>query len=467
MTTIPAGPGASTRLGEHAVVIGASMAGLLTARVLADHFARVTIFETETPPEQAVPRAGVPQGNHVHALLAGGAKVLARYFPNLHDELIAAGAEYGDAMIMTRMYLGGRWNLPVSSGDFGYVMSRPLLETLVRRQVLTLANVAFRTGSPASGYLTNGDNSRIIGVTLINGEAVPADLVADVRGRASTASEWLKTLGYDAPERTIVGVDVGYVSFQVPARPRAERDWGLIFVTQERVPRDTRAGGLFCIEGGRYLVTAGGFHQDYPPTDWPGFLGFLKSLPRQDIYDEVKDLEPLGAASEYRYAHYLRRHYERLQRFPAGLVVLGDALCSFNPVYGQGMTVAAREAELLDRCLQQCSTGAAALENLAPTFFRGAARIVDAAWDGVTVEDFKYPQTRGQRPRGYGLARWMNDRFFALSGIDPEFAVAFNRVLHLAAEPQSLLKPRWLLKAMLNGRRQAGDFNPRPLGAGS
>ena len=463
--TATAGDGA--RLGRHAVVIGASMAGLLAARVLADHFAHVTIFEADTPPEQAVPRAGVPQGNHVHALLAGGAKVLNRYFPALHEDLVAAGAEYGDSMIFPRMYIGGRWNLPLESGDFGYVMSRPLLEALVRKHTLALANVALRTATSVSGYLTTDDRSAVTGVTLADGEAVNADFVTDVRGRASTAAEWLKNLGYEAPERTLVGVDVGYVSFQVPARPKAERDWGLIFVTQQQIPRDTRAGGLFCIEGGRYLVTAGGFHQDYPPTDWPGFLAFFKSLPQPDIYEEIKGLEPLGPATQYRYAHYLRRHYERLQRFPTGLVLLGDALCSFNPVYGQGMTVAAREAELLDRCLQRCASGAERLENVAPGFFRGAARIIDTAWNGVTVEDFKYPQTRGQRPRRYALARWMNDRFFALSGIDPEFAMAFNRVLHLAAEPESLLKPKWLLRAALNSKRQAADFNPRPLPASS
>lgn len=465
MSTIPAaistGTGVSARLGEHAVVIGASMAGLLTARVLSDHFDRVTIFEADTPPEQAVPRAGVPQGNHIHGLLAGGAAVINKYFPTVHDDLGAAGAEHGDAMLLAHMYIGGRWNLRVDSGDYGYVMSRPLLEAMVRKHSCALGNVQLRVNESVSGYRSSADNSAITGVTLANdNEAVAADFVADVRGRSSTAPEWLKALGYAAPERTTVGIDVGYVTFEVPGRPRTERDWGLLFVTQKNIPEDTRLGGLFCIEGGRYLVTAGGFHKDYAPTDWAGFLDYMRDLPQPHIYREIKNLQPLGEAKEYRYAHYLRRYYERLERFPRSLIVLGDAICSFTPVYGQGMTVAAKEADHLADCLAQCARSGGNLDNLALPFFKGAANIVDVAWNGVTVEDFKYPQTRGARPRGYAIARWMNDKLFALSGVDQEFAIAFNKVLHLVAPPSSILKPKYLLKAMFNGKRQAANYYP-------
>lgn len=152
--------------------------------------------------------------------------------------------------------------------------------------------------------------------------------------------------------------------------------------------------------------------------------------------------------------------HERLERFPRGLIVLGDAMCSLNPVYGQGMTVAAKEVEHFDQCFQQCIRTGGNLDNFALPFFKGAANIVDVAWNGVTVEDFKYPQTRGERPRGYAIARWMNDRFFALSGVDEEFAVAFNKVLHLAAPPSSILKSKCLFKAIFNGKRQAADYYP-------
>lgn len=170
MSAIPTDTRTSARLGEHAVVIGASMAGLLTARVLSDHFDRVTIFEADTPPEQAVPRAGVPQGGQTHALLAGGAAVINKYFPALHDDLVAAGAEHGDSMSIAHLYIGGRWNLRVDSGDYGYVMSRPLLEAMVRKHTCALGNVQLRVNESVSGYLSSADHSAITGVTLAKGK---------------------------------------------------------------------------------------------------------------------------------------------------------------------------------------------------------------------------------------------------------------------------------------------------------
>ncbi len=177
----------------------------------------------------------------------------------------------------------------------------------------------------------------------------------------------------------------------------------------------------------------------------------MKALPYPSIYNEIKDLQPLGEAREYRFAAYLRRHYERLQDFPQRLVVLGDAMCSFNPIYGQGMTVAAKEAEHLDACLRQCLEGGGlnkGLDKVAQPFFKGASKFIDAAWDSTTVEDFRYPQTRGERPRGYGLVKWLNRKFFALSATDEEFSVAFIKVYSLVEPPESLLKPKYLLKAL-------------------
>ena len=434
-------------LGEHAVVIGGSIAGLLTARVLSDYFERVTIFEADTPPKDNVPRKGVPQGNHVHVLLAGGTAVLRKYLPGVHDDLVAAGADYGDPMLKSRLFVGGRWTPRIASGLESYTMSRPLLEGMVRKHTIAIDNIEFRAGNSVSGYISNDSKTAVKGVILEQtGELITADFVADVSGRNSSASKWLEKLGYKPPERSTIGVDMGYVTFEVKEPADNQRDWNMLFTVQENIPRDTRGGGLFCIEGGRYLVTAAGLHKDYPPTEWSDFLAFLKTHPFPDIYEEIKDLEPIGDSKEYRYASYLRRHYERLKRFPEGLIVLGDAMCSINPVYGQGMTVASKEVEHLDSCLRQCLENGST-KTIAQSFFKGAAKFIDAAWDGVSVEDFRYPQTRGERPKGYGLAKWLNSKFFALSGYDHEFSVAFTKVFHLIEPPRSILKPKYLLKA--------------------
>ena len=444
-------------LGKHAIVIGGSIGGCLTARVLSDYFDKVTIFEADTLPDAPVSRKGVPQGKQVHGLLAGGAAVIRKYFPGIHDDLLAAGAEYGDPQITWRMFFGERWSPRVEGGLQSYVMSRPLLEGLVRKHTVAISNVTLRTATSVSAYIHgssqragsigNESNARVSGVTLeSSGESIKADFVADVSGRNSKASDWIKKADFTPPERTTIGVDVSYVTFEVAEPPGKERDWSILITGQQSIPEDTRAGAIFCVEGGRYLVAAIGIHKDYPPTDWSGFKAFLKGLPVAGVYEEIKELEPTGEAREYRFASYLRRHYERLQEFPEGLIVLGDAMSSINPVYGQGMTVAAKEVEHLDACLKQClKTGST--KDIAQPFFKGAATIIDAAWDGITVEDFRYPQTRGDRPKAYGLAKWLNRKFFALSGSDKEFAAAFTKVLSLVEPPETLLKPKFLLKA--------------------
>lgn len=442
-STPPAG-----KLGQHAVVIGGSIAGCLTARVLSDYFSKVTIYDADTPPEDYVPRKGVPQGNHIHTLIPGGAMVIRKYFPDIHDELVAAGADYGDPMLKWRLFMGGGWVPRVASGMRSYMMSRPLLEAMVRKHTLALANIELHVATPVQGVNFNPDNSSVTGVTLESGEVVQADFVADVSGRNSQASKWLKEMGFAPPERSSIGIDVGYTTFVVAEPPGSQRDWNMLYTIQKDIPADTRGGGIFCIEGGRYLVSAQGYHKDYAPVDWQGFLDFFKSHPFPAIYETIKDCQPIGEAKEYRYAAYLRRHYERLSEFPKGFVVLGDAICSLNPVYGQGMTVAAKEVEHLDQCLSQCAETGQLPADFALGFFKGAAKFIDAAWNGVTVEDFRYPQTRGERPKGYGLAKWLNSKFFALSKINEEFSIAFAKVQFLVEPPESILKPKFLLKAL-------------------
>lgn len=436
-------------LGTHAVVIGGSIAGCLTARVLSDYFDKVTIFEADTPPDEAVPRKAVPQGNHIHTLLAGGTAVIRKYFPTIHDDLVAAGADYGDPQIKWRLFSGGAWTQRIPSGLGSYVMSRPLLEATVRKHTLAIPNITLQVATSVSAYTWDESATSVTGVTLeSSGESVKADFVADVSGRNSNASDWIKKEGFTSPERCSIGIDVGYTTFVVAEPPNNQRNWNLLYTIQKEIPADTRGGGIFCIEGGRYLVSAQGYHKDYAPTDWEGFLAYFKSHPFPVIYETIKNCEPIGEATEYRYAAYLRRHYEKLSDFPKGLVVLGDAICSLNPVYGQGMTVAAKEVEHLDQCLQKCASEGHINDKFALEFFKGATKFVDAAWDAITVEDFRYPQTRGQRPRGYAFAKWLNRRFFALSATDKEFSVAFTKVIGLVEPPESMLKPKYLFKAL-------------------
>lgn len=438
-------------IGEHAVVIGGSVAGLLAARVLSDYFSRVTIFEADTVSDQAVPRRRVPQGGHAHTLLAGGSLVMQRLYPGLHEDLIAAGARYGDMITMSHIHGAGRWAPRWSSGIFGYFMSRPLLEAIVRKHTCAIKNVQLRSNESVSGYLGSAGNSTITGVMLEkSSEKVSADFVVDTTGRNSSTPDWLSQLGYETPKKTTIGINVGYTTFELPVSKNADPNRSALYFIPNTAT-ETRGLALFNIEGNRYMVTGAGTHKDYPPTDWPGFLEFAKGFSQPNIYDEIKDLKPLGSARHFRYGESLRHHYEHLRRFPLGLIVLGDAICSFNPSYSQGMTVAAKEAECLAACIQQCLINDGNLNKLAIRFFKNvAADIIDVSWNGVALLDLKNPLATGSKPWGYNFAYWFQLRCFLLSTVDKEFNIAYNKVLHMIEPQKSLLKLRYVLRAIFN-----------------
>jgi 2-polyprenyl-6-methoxyphenol hydroxylase-like FAD-dependent oxidoreductase len=443
-----------TRLGERAVVVGAGMAGLLAARVLTESFDRVTLVERDALRPDPGPRRGVPQSRHPHVLLARGREVLEELFPGLTDELVRYGALAGDLQADGRWYNDGHLLRQHPSGMQALGMTRPLLEDRVRARVVALPTVDLL--SPVSVCELMATDGRACGIRVYRGGAaagVPpgdvlrADLVVDATGRGSHTPAWLESEGFDRPAESTVGVDIRYTTWVLPRRSGdLGGDLGLLIGATVAAPR---FGAAIPVEGDRWTVMAGGYRGEVAPPDPAGFRSFAARLAAPDLADLVADRDPVGGPSSYHFVSSSRRHYERLTRFPAGLLVTGDALSSFNPVYGQGMTVAALEALVLREVLDEGP------RDLARRFFRRVARLIDSPWDIAAGSDLRLPLVPGPRPLRVRLVNAHVARVQAAASVDPVVGRAFLRVANLVDPPGSLLRPTLVARVLAASRRAA------------
>ncbi|MFM0145848.1 FAD-dependent oxidoreductase [Paraburkholderia sp. RL18-085-BIA-A] len=429
---------AMKNLGEHAIVIGASMGGLLAARALSDFYTTVTVLERDAFPAADTPRKGVPQGHHTHGLLSRGSAVLEEFFPGYNREVVAqSGGLLGDAANDVT-WIGHNVTLANGKSDLiGLLASRPVLEGHLRRRLLGLPNVHAIGNCNVLGLASDPTRTSVTGVrTLVEGkleETVDADLVVDATGRGSSSVAWLEELSYQPPANEKVEIGIGYMTRTYRRRP-TDLDGKLGIVVAASAP-NWRNGAMLAQEGDSWIISAGGFLGDDAPDNDQGFLAYLATLPTMEIHDVVARAEPLSGYRRYRYASNLRRRYEKLARFPENYLVFGDAICSFNPVYGQGMTVAALEALTLQQCLRAGSN------DLARRFFRAAAKIVDIPWDIAVGNDLRHPQVKGARPPMRRFINWYIGKLHLAATRDTTLATAFLKVVNLMISPRSLLSP--------------------------
>lgn len=434
---------------NHAVVIGGSMAGLLAARVLADHFERVTIIERDHLPDEPELRGGVPQARHLHALLARGLQILEELFPGITVELDEAGAlplHWGKE---SRALLSSNWSPIFNSSVHTRSLSRQLLEWVVRRQLEKCTNVTFIEQTQADHLLTTPDKTRVTGIaiqsrTTHESQNLDADFVVDASGRGSHAPDWLESLGYGRPQETEVNAFLGY-STRWYKRPSGYKLGMKSIAIQTRPPHNLRGGGFLEVENDQWIVTLVGVNGDYPPTDEAGFLEFARSLAAPDLYDAINDAEPISGVYGYQRTANQLRHYERLERWPENFAVIGDAACAFNPVYGQGMTTGALSALALQKCFQtQNSTD---LAGLGQNFQKQLSKVIQIPWLMATGEDLRYPGTKGDKP---GIAdRFVQkyiDRVIRIMPDYPNIVDAFFQVMNLLQPPTILFRPNIAVK---------------------
>ena len=450
---------------DHAVVIGASMAGLVAARVLADTYERVTVLDRDELPATAEPRRGVPQGRHTHALLARGLEILEELFPGLTDELMAAGAQHGDMQDGFRWCHEGHVMCQVPSGLDGVGVARPLLEGRVRARVTVNDDVTVLARHHVTGLLTDPDGHRVTGVRCVDAtgasgrtRALAADLVVDASGRGSRSPLWLEALGYPTPRTDEVRIGVAYATRTYRRElHHMDGDGGMLIGATVANPRH---GIMLAFEDERWIVGLSGYAGDDPPVDADGFVAFAASLPHRGIHDVIRDATPLDDPVRFRFPASVRHRYEHLSSFPDGYLVFGDAICSVNPVYAQGMTVAAAEALILRDCLRDST------QRLAPRFFRRAAKLIDVPWDMAVGADLRFASVEGPRTRRVRAINAYMARLHVAAATDPVVGRTFLQVANLVTRPEKLLAPTIALRVLRGSRRAAtGVSDPRPLEA--
>jgi 2-polyprenyl-6-methoxyphenol hydroxylase-like FAD-dependent oxidoreductase len=444
-------------VGGHAVVIGASVAGLLAARAVSEAYERVTIVERDELPPPGQGRKAIPQGRHAHVMLASGLRAVEELLPGITEELLDAGARPCRSLREIRLAVSGHPLSRDAPGADVLLASRPLIEGHLRRRVLALRDVEIRERCEAAGLLTTPDRGRVTGVRIRRREGGPeercrADLTVAAAGRSARVPAMLEALGYQRPAEERLAIDLLYVSRRLRLAPGALPGDRIIGIgARPGLPR-----GLMLIEQeDHWIVTASGYGAaHHPPRDEPGYLEFVASVAPPDVLAAIRGAEPLSEIVAHGFPANRRRRYDRLARFPDGLVVAGDAIASFNPLYGQGMSVAALEAIELRRCLRRGE------QRLARRYFRAARKVVGPAWDMAVGGDLALPEIAGDRPWTVRLTNAYVERLLRVAENDPIVAAAFNDVADLLAPPPSILRPGVLWR-VLRGREAERAYEGR------
>ncbi|MCP2341423.1 FAD-dependent monooxygenase [Actinomadura rupiterrae] len=449
-----------------AVVLGAGIGGLLAARVLSEHYGEVVVVDRDELPDGPEHRRFVPQSHHAHGLLGSGRQVMVSLFPGLSAELDAAGAitsGSGDPAMGDRSIFLVRNGTTIRIPAWwtgGFCASRVLIEHSIRERVRAIPNVTLRDRTAAVGLLTSGTRRRVTGVRTEDGE-VGADLVVDASGRNSALPEWLERIGYRPPEESVVHSDVRYASLVTEPDPSFDPEW-LIILGAQATSGSSVGGVVLRIENGLLHMSFGTTGQGTPiPSDIGELRAFADRMTAPVTAEALRHSTPLGPVRKYHVRRNVRRYYDRMSEMPAGLVALGDAASASNPIYGQGMSVAALSASRLGRLLAE--EGGARR----PGFERRAARAIAAtsveAWRLALGEDLRYGcRTQGVRtPWTARFDAGYRNRLERAAALDPEVASAFNDVLNLHRPLSSLGSPRVVRRVL----RPLRDRNPGPLSA--
>ncbi len=449
---------------RRAVVIGAGIGGLTAAAALAKHFSRVTVLERDSLPSQPTHRVGVPQGKHVHGLLCGGLHALNRLFPGFDIALAAEGAIPIRVGLDARLEQPGYDPFPQRDlGWIGYSMSRPLLEHVVRQFVERIDRVEIRTSCHVREITGASDGGTASGVRLHahrgQEESLPADLVVDASSRGALTLDFLKSSAYALPEESDIAVDIRYTCAVFELRIDERRDWQVLQTRPD--PGVGRRAIMFPLEGGRHWILGlGGVNGDSAPNDRAGFTEYARTLRTPTAYNAIRDAELQGEIVRFAFPKSFRRHFERMRAFPRGLLPIADAICRINPSFGQGMSVAAKEALLLHDVIDDLADRDDPIADLAPTFFGTLDTVLGDPWK-VSANDYAYPHLKEARPGDFAEKMKFQAALNRLAAVDPAVHKLMMEVAHLM-KPSSVYRERGVAERIAAEIRNAQPSGETP-----
>jgi 2-polyprenyl-6-methoxyphenol hydroxylase-like FAD-dependent oxidoreductase len=448
--------------GTRAVVLGGSIAGLFTARVLAEVYQEVLIVDRDRLVGVEGHRRGRPQGRHINAMLCKGRLVMEELLPGITDELIADSCPSGDMCDNVRWYFNGKRAVRRDVGLLALPATAPLMERHIRERVGALPRVSFAERREVLALTTTADRTRVTGVRLRNlvdetDETIAAALVVDATGRGSRVPVWLEELGYPKVREERIKIGLGYTTqhYRLTADPYGT-DLAIIPVASPELPR----GAIFTkTDHGHVELTAYGILDDHPPTDQAGFYEFVKTLGCDgDIYRALQHAEPIDEPVAYRYPTTQRRYYEELDRFPEGLLLTGDAITSFNPVYGQGMTVAALAAQVMRKYLSPGRSPQAR------RFFADLAKnVIDPPWEMTNTVDLSFAGVQGRRTFKVKMGQAYLKLVQTATTRDSKVTAAYMRTAGMVDRPEALMRPQMIARVLKSSWRGPANPGPRPV----
>ncbi|QYD71611.1 FAD-dependent monooxygenase [Paraburkholderia edwinii] len=430
-------------IGKRAVVIGAGVGGLAAAQALVGSFEQIVLIERDVLPTQADARAGVPQGRHPHGLLPGCVEALDTLFDGFSTKLCDAGAkvsDFGQKLLLEFSAQAApperRLGIPVIK------CSRGLIEWVARRELQPQKSIAILDGRRVTGMVATPDGNAVAAVRYETQagaqETIAADLVIDASGRGEPTLDFLRATGRAAPEETAMRIDMNYSTAIVEFAPQNRPAYDVLR-TMPAPPGNTRQGLLLIREDDRFFAAFGARGNDAPPSEWPELLEFSKALQTTTIYDVLMHAKPYGKIYRHKFPENRRRYFERYTGWPRGLIALGDAICRFNPVYGQGMAAAAKEALLLRDLLSSRKSAAQPLDGLFEALMKAASPVLDNIWMLAAMPDLAFRETHGVRPENFDEAMKFNAMMQRAACVDAD-------IHKLVVEVMSLLKPGSALK---------------------